>query len=291
MALRSMTIFLVSFLLLPMSAVLAEEKASSEAADLFVKGGALLQGGDIEGAMNAYMAAAKAEPGNKEYADKAMLIRRVVAIRRYVASSEVSPKWEKMVLSLHSFYLRNRIHEEALALDRITHEKLKSALSASLLVETLLEMGRDAEALAVLKSLDKKSLDLQNRLYLGIALARLDRVDEAHDLRKRLRVPENSGAGILYDVARFDSLLGRRTEAVETLRLCFEKTPPSNLALVKGFVKECADFKPLLASPEFAKVLKTQSKIKESDCSGGTSCGTCPKKSGCSTSTKESGGK
>jgi len=287
MSLRFSLFFLVVFLFPAIPAV-SEEQAPSEAASLFEKGGTLLKEGDVEGSMNAYMAAARAEPGNKEYSDKALLIRRVVAIRRYVAANAVSDKWKKMVLSLHSFYLKNGVHSEALKLDRMAHEKLKSALSGSLLVETLLELQKNAEALAVLKGLDKKDLDLQNRLYFGITLARLNRIDDAIKVRQRLQISGDTATGVLYDFARLDSLLGNEGEAIKALKLCFEKTPPSSLDLVKGFVKGCVDFKPLAAKAAFSDVMKTKSKIKESDCSGGTSCSTCPKKAGCSSSGKES---
>ena len=261
----------------------AEGLTVKEAADLFAKGETLLKQGDLDGAYQAYVSAARANPENAAYAEKAKLVRRVQLLRKYVEENEVSPKWEKMVLSLHAFFLQNGVHGEALAVDRMAHGKMNSALSASLLAETLLEMDRNAEALEVLKSLEPGKLDLQNHLYLGISLARLGKADEARDVAAHIALPETANLGQYYDLARLNTLLGDHAEACVLLTRCFEMTPPSQLDTVKGFAKQCADFKPLLALADFQTAMKTASKIEESSCSSGASCATCPNRSGCST--------
>ncbi len=281
-------LFLMSAVFMLAGPAMAGENPANEAADLFTRGDVLLKQGDFDGAFQAYASAAKVDPENTAYAEKAKRVRRIQLLRKYVKSQEVSEKWEKIVLSLHAFYLQNGILAEALAMDRTAHEKLNSTLSASLLAETLLEMNKNGEAVAVLEGLAPEKANLQTRLYLGIALARVGRLDEARQVAQNLEFPDDAIFGLQYDYARLQAALGNREGAYNHLALCFEKTLPSQLAMVKGFARGCADFKPLLADAGFKKAMKTASKVSESECSSGSSCSTCPNRSGCS-SDKESG--
>ena len=64
-----------------------------------------------------------------------------------------------------------------------------------------------------------------------------------------------TSAGLLYDVARLDTLVGDRDGACRTLTSCFEQIQPSQLAKVKGFVEKCPDFKTLHDLPAYAEAL------------------------------------
>lgn len=282
-------ITLLACLFILAGSTFANEGASEKSENPLAAGDALLKKGDFTGAYKSYTAAAKADPENRELAAKAMLVRRVMTLRKFVAEGQVSPQWEKMVVSLHAFYLSNGILEEALALDRVAHDKINNAMSASLLAETLLEMNRNEEALAHLRSLDRKLMDDQNTLYFGITLARLGKRDEAKKVAGKCPSPScEADPLILYDSARLKALMGEEEEAGRMLVRCFEAIPPSQLDMVKGFAMACPDFKSLKASGRMAAVLKTESKIEESSCSGGTSCGSCPNSQGCSSEKKTS---
>jgi tetratricopeptide (TPR) repeat protein len=257
--------------------VAAEEKN----ADPFAKGDALLREGDFKGAFDAYAEASKADPGNPAYAEKAMLVRRIAMLRGIVERGEVNEQWEKTVLALHSFYITHEVHGEALALGRRVHKELNNAMSASLLSETLLEVGRNQEALALLQELEVQKLNMQNAIYRSIALSRLGRPDEAGRIIEDRPLPEAPGAGLLFDYARIHALLGNGEKALGLLKGCLEKTPPSQLDMVKGFAKRSTDFKTLKDTPPWEAVMKTASKVSESSCSSGSSCATCPSRSGC----------
>jgi hypothetical protein len=266
------------FLALP---ALAEE-ISGEAAARFAEGEKLLEKGDLDGALAAYMAAAKADPENKAYIQQAMVLKRVKALRGYVEANDPSPKWEKMVLSLHAFYLTHNMAGDALALDRMAFKKQDSALNASLLSEALLELKKNEEAYMLLTDLDKEKLDEQNKLYLGITLARLERVDEARRIRDGLEINRSAKPGILFDAARLNTLVGDHARALDQLKLMFEKTPPSQLDKNKKFVMTCADFTTLKRVEGYGAAMSTLSKVAESSCSSGSSCGSCPNRSSCS---------
>lgn len=263
------------------------EEVSKEASTRFAEGEKLLEKGDLDGALKAYLAAAKADPENKNYIQQAMVLKRVKALRIYVDANEPSAKWEKMVLSLHVFYLSHNMAGEALALNRMAYGKQDSALNASLLAETLLDLKKNEEAYKLLTDLDKDKLDEQNRLYLGITLARLERIDEARKIRDDLAVTRQAKPGILYDCARLNTLVGDHAKAMDQLKLMFEKTPPSQLEKNRNFVMACSDFKALKSAEGYGAVMNTLSKVAESSCSGGTSCGSCPSRTSCSSGATE----
>jgi len=252
-----------------------------EASKLHGEGTALLQKGDFDSALQAFSAAAKAAPDNPDYAQQAMLVRRILTLRKYVNEAELTPQWEKAVVSLHAFYLTQNLHNEALPLDRKAHEKMDNALSASLLAETLLEMGQDTEALNLLSGLDTKKLNPHNRIYLGIAMARTGQKEKAKKIRQTCRIDKPNETGLLFDLARLDTLVGDKKSALGLLKNCFEKTPGTQLAMVKGFVAECPDFKSLTDAPGFEAVMNALSKVNESGCSSGSSCGSCPNRTKC----------
>lgn len=280
MAHRKILAFIFIFALIS-PAFLAAQDGAHKAVKFFADGNLQLQKGNFNEALNAYTAASKADPNNAEYTQQAMLIRRVIMLRKSLDNTEFSPRWEKMALSLHAFYMTYKIYDEALALDKQAHEKMNNATSASLLAESLMAAGKNAEALALLEGLNGDKLNQQNRLYLGIALARMDRKEEAGKIRDELNASEASDIGFLFDMARIHTLLNDSKQAYSLLTRCFENTPPSQLEQIKSFVKGCADFKPLMASADFKGVMQTQSKVVESSCSGGTSCGSCPSRANC----------
>ena len=257
-----------------------EASKDKGAAGICEKGNVLLRKGDFEGAARAYEAAVKTDGDNPEYSNRLKTVQRVIELRKYIAGNEPSPKWEKIAESLHTYYLRNDIHSEALALDRDVHARLNNALSMSLLAETYLEMDMNNEAFELLKVLTEKDSTPQNRLYLGIALARLGMKDEAGMIADKYPLPENAGIGLIYDAARFYALLGRSNEAVGLLTRLFEKTPPGQLGMVKEYVKKCRDFAPILAYSGFKNALETASKVEASGCGGG-GCEKMKKGGGC----------
>ncbi|MHC4944671.1 MAG: tetratricopeptide repeat protein [Planctomycetota bacterium] len=268
-------------LLLFPTALWADEKPDA-AETAFAKGEALLERGDVEGAFQAYVVASRTQPDNRAYAEKAMLLQRIQRLRQYVSNQPVSPKWEKSVVSLHAFYHEHQILEEALALDRMAHGKLDSALTASLLSESLLRTGRNTEALALLEEGGEEKLNIPNRIYLGIALARMKRLEEAGEQASQLNITPLASPKLFLDLARLHALLDNRETCFALLRVCFEKTSPSRLDPVKETVRLCGDFKQLKDTPGFKAAMKAGSKIQESGCSSGSSCGSCPQRTKCS---------
>lgn len=260
----------------------------------YAHGETLLKKGQIDEAAKAFRAAARAEPDNAAYMERALILRRVQSLRRFVAGNEpsgqasgqpsgqpsgqASGQWERSAGSLHGFYLQNGLLRFALELDQTAHERLKNATSAARLAETQLELGKNVETANLLA--ESSATSPVHAAYHGIALARLGRSDDARALALLAVVKEDSPPAFLLDVARLRALLGEHDGALALMRTSFEQTPAPALPAAKKRVRAQADFQPLAMLPEFAQVLRTESQVKAT-CSGGSSCGSCPHRSGC----------
>lgn len=276
------TLFCLLITFLAASLPAATPDSTEQAAASFDRGSALLAEGDFAGAMEAYTAAAKADPENTDYRHQAALVRRVIRMRDLLDQEKDSERWEMTARALRAFYYANGVHTEALALDRQHHERSGDAESATLLAETELELDMSAEAAALLGGLADDELAPRSRVLLGIALARLGRIDEAKTCAEACGESPSLAAGMCFDLACLYSLIDDQQTAGEMLTRCLQSTAPSRLEAMRAFARSRADLSGLAASPGFAAILATPSNMKESSCSGGTSCGNCPSRGACS---------
>ena len=267
--------------LILVSAPFARAGATEDAAKAFADGKALLAKADFAGAQKAFAAAAKADRDKPEYMQQYAMLRKVILLRDALPRETNAEKWQLMARSLRSYYLQNKVYSEALALDQKVHAKLNNTDSAVSLAQTQLAMGLNADAARLLGAIEEKAATPESRILLGIALAREKKMDEARAIAAKVDPPADAGSGLYYDTACLRALTGDTTGALLMLTRAFELTPPSRLDSVKAGAKEDKDLASLVSSPEFAKVMKTESKVKESSCSGGSDCGSCPSRSGC----------
>jgi tetratricopeptide (TPR) repeat protein len=269
----------------------AEAAPVEKAAELAASGDMLLAQADFKGALSAYAQAAKTDTENLEYRQTYAMIRRVIKMRPAVDKEKNPAKWEQTVRGLRAFYYEHAIYSEALELDRTVHARLATEASAGDLAETQLTLGLDAEAVATIEAVDAEARTPRTHVLLGIALARQGKMDEAKAVASGIETPEGAWPAFYYDLARLHSLIGDADAATRLLGTCFERTPPSRLAASKDRARIDKDLSAAVASAGFAKVLDTKSKVKESGCSGGTTCGSCPSKAKCGSSTKSASAK
>jgi len=267
--------------LLAMLPCLAQGETAAEA---FQRGGALLKQGDFPKALTAYAAAARADSENQDYTRQYALVRQVMALRDRLATEQDPRRWEYFARALHRFYVASGLLDEALALDKQIHARLNNASSAVLLAQTQLSMNRNAEAAEVLGSLGAQKATVSTQALQGVALGRLGKTDEARQIADAMAVPSDAGPGELYTVARLHAVTGNADGALRFLGQCFEAVPPSQLPAFKRHAEASPDFVTLASSPGFAEVLKTESKVSESKCSGGSKCAGCPSRGKCPSS-------
>ena len=246
----------------------------------FANGKAALSKGEFQAALEAFKAATKADPENNEFFQEYTLLRRVMNIREQVKEETDAETWQKMSRALYNYYRQHKIEQEALATARALHEKAASADSVALLADAQLEAGENMAAAALLAGLDEGKRSPQTDVLHGIALARLDKTDEAKAVAAKLELPSDAEGALFLDAARLYALVGDAERATAALKSALEVTPPNQLDAVKAEAKESSDLASLAASPAFAKALEAKSKVA-TGC--GKDCGKCPSKakSGC----------
>lgn len=258
--------------LLAAPALAADSAEPPKTPDAAGRADALFKQGKIQEAHDAYAAAAEADPENPELARKTRLLARVLELEGMVASEDAGPQWEKMVQALHGFYHNSDLPENALKLDKKAHEKADSAMTGGMVMESLLTLDRNQEALTFAESLREGQFNDSNRIFRGIARARLGKLEALKEEIELEGMPKAKDAGVAFDLARMQTLMGEKKMGLETLKSAFETCPPQALKTLKTMAKASADLKALHGTEAFARVLETKSKV-------GSGCGSC---GGCS---------
>lgn len=251
------------------------------AAESFSQGEKLLAKGEFDAALQSFATAARADRGNQEYAQHYAIVKRVVDLRGRLDGEKKQKQWEYMAKALRAFYANERIYPELLELDRAIHKRLNSAESAAMLAETQLAMDQNAAAVQTLSDLEPSKRTAMAQLLLGIALVRSGKADQAKQIAEKFSLPNDAGPAVTYTAARLYAAVGDSAKAMTLLKACFEGTLPSQLDGFKSHAKTCPEFAGFAATPEFADVMKTESKVPESKCSGGSSCAGCPMRGNC----------
>ena len=268
-----LVVVFVGSLILPVSA------QGDEAQQAYERGKALVRQADFRAALQAFAAAARADRTNGEYLQQFTLVRQVIKIQDTLETD--SPRWEYLARALHTYYIDEQLYDQALELDQRIHERVNNASSAALLAETQLAMNLNSEAAEVLSKLPPDKANIVTESLEGIALARLGRKADAVKHAESIQLTDGHEPGIFYCVARLQAATGNVSEAATLLSRCFEQTPPSRLEDFKKHAQMTPEFTALVGTPEFEKSLKTESKVKESSCSGGSSCAGCPMRGKC----------
>lgn len=271
-------------------AISVSANQAQNASEVYAQATGLLKQGDLNAATRQFSTAAKLEPTNAEYREQALLVYRIARMQKRLGQIEDQDNWLKTAVALHQFYLANEV--TGLAIDTATaiHAKQDDAASAALLARTQLEANQNAEASAMLSSYTGDSVSPEIHALRGIALARTLQLNAAKQELAGLSLDKTSPAQLACDLARLQALLSEHEAACAALVHCLQKTPPSLREDTLEYVKHCPDFAPLTDSDAFASALSTKSLVKESPCSGGSSCGACPSSRSCGSASKSSCG-
>lgn len=252
-----------------------------DAARTYAEGETLLAKGDFAGAAEAFKTAARTDADTQEYRQQYAMLRRIVRMREQIETESDLANWLGMAKALRTYYHAHKVYSEALPLDRKIHERRPDANSAAMLAETQLALDMYSETAETLSSLSKKDTTPHTRVLHGLALARQGRIDEAKTMAGKAKVKKDAGPRVLYQLACLRALIDDSKGALHALTRSFEVTPPSRLEIARADAKACKDFAALADTTGFAEALQTQSTIKESTCSGGPTCGDCPKRASC----------
>ncbi|UCF33401.1 MAG: hypothetical protein JSV78_13815 [Phycisphaerales bacterium] len=259
---------------------------SEEAAQAFADGKALLAKADFEGALEAFKKAAKTDANKPDYREHYAVLRQIVKLRQRSAEETDEQRWLEMAQALRAFYHEQGLYREALPLDREIYRREPGSHTVAQLAETQLALRMNSETVALLSDLPKEQRTERTKVLLGLAYARQGRTEDAASIADQVSVKACAGPDTFFELACLHARVGENDGALTAMTRSFELTPPSDLEDRKADARSCEDLAGLAQTPEFAAALKTESKVKESGCSGGTSCGKCPKRGGCSNKNK-----
>ena len=269
---RLLVLAVAACLLLPMAAAAPTAQQSADQAK------ALLAKGDLEGALQAYQAAARAD---ESHLQQFAVVRQALEIRRQLETEQDPERWEYLGRALHSFYLRNGLYAQALDLATKMHQRLRSETSAVVVAETAFAINKNDIAAQALSSLDAAQTSPATQALLGVALSRQGKPHEARQIAQKVRPADDSAPPAVYAIARLQAATGNTKAALASLERVFQSLPPSRQESYKDHARQCPEFSGLVSTAAFAKVLQTESKVPESKCSGGSSCAGCPMRGKC----------
>ena len=261
--------------------LVAQFATAQQAEQAYAVGNEQLAQGDLRAAIQSYASAVQADRSNQQYAQQFLLVRQVLLLHQAMDRETDVQRWQQSAQALRTFYVSRGLHQQALPVDEAVFARDKSANAAIQLAETRLALDDNAAAADALSSLEPERVTPGVRALLAIAWTRQGKRDEARQVAGQVTVSKDAGPGTLYMVARMHSAVGEDQPSVELLRRCFEAVPPSRLDDLKLHARTCPDFAAVSATPAFAAVLQTASKVAESACSGGSSCGSCPMRARC----------
>jgi hypothetical protein len=256
-------------------------EAAEKGADLFRAGETRLAAGDLQGALQQFAGAVRADPANQRYTQQYAMLRQVLMMRVSLPKESVPSQWAYKARALHTFYVNHGLYAHALEIGEQLHAKLDNGVSALLLAETQLAMNQPADAAQVLADLPAAKHTVATKALQGLAVARQGKPDEARQIAQTIQLTSDEGAGAVYAVARLHAAIGDDTQACQLLVRCFESALPSRAAGFKQHAQTSPEFSSLAADTRFVAALQTASKVPESACSGGSSCASCPMRGNC----------
>jgi len=266
------------------SAAWAGTESASQA---FTEGQALLAKGEFDGALKALKAAAVADPENKEYDGEFKLLRRALNMREQLKAEEDADVWQQMSRALYTYYRDHNVNGEAVAVAGKLHEKVNTGESAALLADAQLALDQNDAAVKVLDGVAADQRTPRTDILRGVALARVGKLPEAKAVAAKVELDKDAEARVVFDAARLEALVGNQQNALNALQRAFEATPANWLDGLKAEAKASKDLQSVAGGEDFAKVLKTESKVK-------SGCGGCPmagKDGKCTAQQKEGKGK
>ncbi|MFT3789051.1 MAG: hypothetical protein QM770_23230 [Tepidisphaeraceae bacterium] len=279
---RSIPALLASVALLAFTTTVHADPAK----DAFDQGQTLVAKADFEQALKALTAAAQADPTNDAYAKRQAAVAQVVDYRALMDSTTDLKKYESMGRALRSFYLREKLNDEALKLAAAMNERLVTSGSLVLLAETQLACDKNEDAVKTLLAIPAEGRSPSAQALLAIGYVATGKLDDAKAVMAELTLPENAVPGAKYMAARAYAQTGDPAKAMAMLTACFESVPATQLDALKAQAKALPEFASIAGTPEFAAVLKTESKVKVSACTGGSDCSTCPQGTKCESEKK-----
>jgi tetratricopeptide (TPR) repeat protein len=234
---------------------------AEDAAKAYLDGQVLLAQGKLPEALAQFEAAAKDDSAKPEYAAAAKGLKKALAQQEQLAKEQDPAKWTKLADELRAYFYAQESFDAALKLDQQRAERQPGTASKLLVVETLFELRKNAEATDLLAAIPEAEQSAASRAYLARGYARQGRKEEAAALLGKFEIPKEVDPQVLYLLASAHAALAHSDEAIAAMTRSLELTPPGEIKARRLAAGRSSDFGPLISNGLFQEAMQTESKV------------------------------
>lgn len=243
----------------------------------------IVEKNDYPAALKVYAKAARSNMENPYFKQQYSILRRVIKMKRAMATENSEKKWMSYYQAIRSYYYASGYYKESVKLDEVAYGKFKTDELLLNLFETsvILEDNEKTSAL-INKAGDELKKNTKFCVLKLLLKARSGDISISKaDLEKYKSRIKSNPESLVY-IAGLYLKQNDPKNAFECIALALENTIPTQMSTTRNLAYSLAVFKSVAKSEGFKQVLRTESKVKISDCTGGGDCSTCSLKNNCS---------
>lgn len=257
----------------------------------------IIEDGDKEAALAIYARYARDNKDNSYYKDQYSILRRVIKMENVLESSLASPdhnglsadKMNSYLLAVRSYYYDKGYYSRAVDLDRQALQLEESVQNITNCLESLLLVNDMAGASEVMEKMSAAGLQSENvnpdySVMGALLVARNGDIAGGVKLLEAIELSAEQYPRCLVYSAAIYKLAGERDKFLTCLVKALENTAPTQMATTRGVVESMSEFQDIVGDEQYLAALQTESKVYQSDCTGGSSCNSCSLKGSCPSS-------
>ncbi len=250
----------------------------------------ILEQGDYDAALKAYAAAARQNTAEPYYKDQYAILRRVIKMKRAMEKYAKQPtlseakltKWKSYYQAIRGYYYDQGFYSESISLDKTAFERLKTDSEAINYLESLLILNKTSEAQTLIaKSSDAQKASPGFAALTALLDARAGKTVNVAETEKKLNAdPQTNPRGFVY-LGCVYQIQDQQKKAFKAIATALENTPPTQITMTRKLIDRMQDFKDVRQEEKYLAAVKTESKVYQSGCTGGSSCNSCSLKDTC----------
>ncbi len=234
-------------------------------------------------ALEIYAEAARRNRSEPYYRQQYSILRRVIRMKNAMDSESDNKKWQDYYSAVHGYYMMQGYFTKALELAQQASEKLDTDVVKLDLMKLLIISGNDIQAEQIAGSnAGSLSNDIRFQSLQSLLLARSGQSAQAIEAAENLT--SSTEPSVMVNIACIYMAVGQKDMALNGIAAAIENTAPTQVPQIRLLIKNMPEFKDMLEDEAFIKAVATESKVFQSGCTGGSSCGSCSLREKCPSS-------
>lgn len=249
----------------------------------------ILEKGDYDSALKIYASAARKYTCEPYYKEQYSILRRVIKMKKAMKSEKTAEltdsqkkKWTSYYFAIRGYYYAQGYYSESLALDKNASEILKTDQAKINYLETMVVLDHKDQAQKFCSEITGPLREKTIFRILGL-LARPENTDNFNVIQELGKIafsPEDNPRCMVYSACIYQ-LNNNHEKACQSIIKALESTPPTVIPATRKLIRNMKQLQKCSESRKFQAALKTESKVYQSGCTGGSSCNTCSLKGKC----------